>query len=436
MGTRVEQRSTAGRKAPSSKGKTKAPSAKVRANGTAKLSRKLKIIAPPIRPDAKFQAAGATEINKLSLGEVDKNATPWSPEVRAMLVKYGAGDVLDFNRPIERLLTQAATIDQIFSAAYKSDSGLFQGLIEKDARRTVFMLEGLLKLYAKELGNKGEALLANVKGLEDNLGNISLQAELLKVAKEAKLPGTVIDELNRRNDKQRLDTEDFVVELAQTDAKGRTELIGQVIKTVVDHQNDFRSYEGDRRHALERLAKHMRALATDDYDMTQPATGNHELRRQIRWLPVDIEGLNGLVQLSTEKNPVDAYKSMLDTDLAKSKYVNLPGPAREPEAIQVSKSLYTKMMDVVLKLGAIKDHYEPLALLADLYVEMGLSPSVTAARLKLDPLLDPQNSEQDYQNQATAVFDEMRKNDLFGAMAKEYEDAAASLDVADWSSKR
>src|SRR5256885_14509446 len=82
------------------------------------------------------------------------------------------------------------------------------------------------------------------------------------------------------------------------------------------------------------------------------------------------------------------------------------------------------MMDWVLKRGEIKDGYEPLALLSDLYVQKGLAPSVHKAREMLDPKLDPKHSERDFQAEAKAVFDDLRQHDLFGAMSREYQAAA------------
>jgi hypothetical protein len=268
----------------------------------------------------------------------------------------------------------------------------------------------------------------NVKMLEDSLGNISLNHQLVDKAKAAKLPGPVIDKLMEQKDEQKATYERFVEDHARPKRLGRSPLIQQVIETLVKHQGNFHGYHHDRRNLFERLSKIMHKIATDPYDMTQPASGIHELRRNIRWLPIDIEALNGLVVLDDTKNPVAAYEPMLDTDLAKSKFVNLPGPAREPEPLHVSKSLYTAMMDSVLKLGEIKDKYEPLALISDLYVKMGLAKNVHAARDMLDPLLDPKETERDYQGEAKVVYDALRKHDLFGAMSREYADAAEAAD--------
>jgi hypothetical protein len=384
--------------------------------------------AAPAAPAAKFEAATPAPVQPLSLSDVKKDGTAWSSDVGALLDKYGATDDLKFSRPIERVLVQVATIDRFFIESAHGESGLVKGLVEKDARRWVFMLEGFLRLYAPELGHSGEKALANVKMLEDSLGNISLNSELVDKAKAAKLPGSVIDNLQERKDAQKAQYEEFVEGYARPNKQGSSPLIRQVIDTLVKHQGDFHGYQHDRRNLFERLSKIMHEIATDKYDMTKPAAGIHELRRNIRWLTIDIEALNGLVVLDDTKNPVAAYKPMLDTDLAKSKFVNLPGPAREPEALHVSKSLYTAMIDSVLKLGAIKDKYEPLALISELYVQMGLAKDVHAARAVIDPLLDPKETERDYQGEAKVVFDAIRKNDLFGAMSREYADAAAAAD--------
>jgi hypothetical protein len=404
---------------------TKAPKAKK----TPKVARPAKASAPkPGAAAAPFQPAGTAPAAKLTLNDVSKDRTPWVGDVGALLKKYGAAGDLKFSRPIERILVQTAAIDKMFTDSARGPAGLVQGLVDRDARRTVFMLEGFLRLYAKELGNKGEKALTNVKTLEDNLGNISLHNELLKTATGAQLPGTIIDALAEEKDSQKVEYEDFIEGWVRPDREDRSPLIAEVITTLVDHQEEFHGYEHDRRNTFERLGKMMHHLAEDPFDMNQPVTGIHELRRHIRWLPVDIEALNGLVVLDEKLNPLDAYKPILKTDLAKSKFVNLPPPSREPEPLHVSKSLYTAMMDAVLKLGSIKDKYEPLTLIGDLYVKQGLAADVHEARTMLDPLIDPSETERDYQKEAAAVYEDLRKKGLFAAMAKEYDAAAANAD--------
>jgi hypothetical protein len=395
---------------------------------------KAPVAAAPAALAEKFEAATPAPVQPLSLSDVKKDGTAWASDVGALLKKYGATDALKFSRPIERVLVQVATIDRFFAECATGESGLIKGLVEKDARRWVFMLEGFLRLYEPELGHRGKLALMNVKLLEDSLGNISLNNELVDKARAAKLPGPVVDKLQEQKDEQKATYERFVEDHARPKRLGRSPLIQQVIDALVKHQGNFHGYHHDRRNLFERLSKIMHKLGTDDYDMTQPAAGIHELRRNIRWLPIDIEALNGLVVLDDTKNPVAAYKPMLQaigdgpTDLVKPRFVTLPAPTREPEPLHVSKSLYTAMMDSVLKLGAIKDKYEPLALLSELYVKMGLAKDVHAARDKLDPLLDPKETERDYQGEAKVVYDALRKNDLFGAMSREYADAAEAAD--------
>jgi hypothetical protein len=414
---------------------TKAPKQKKKAAKLAKAGSKPspKSAAPAAKaqPAAQFTPAAPPPVAPLTLHEVKKDHTAWMPGVGAMLKKYGAADDLNFSRPIERILNQAAVIDNMFVAQANGSDGLVQGLVKVDARRTVFMLEGFLRLYGKELGNKGAKALENVKTLEDNLGNYGLHDELLQQATDAKLPGSIIDALEEGKQKQHSQYEKFVESMVRPDDKGRSPLIAQVIDALVAHQDDFHGYEHDRRNTFERLGKLMHHLQDDKFDMTQPVTGIHELRRHIRWLPVDIEALNGLVVLDDKINPVPAYQAAMKTSLtpdgkplAESKFVNLPAPTREPDALHVSKSLYTATMDLVLKLGAIKDHYEPLTLIADLYVKQGLAKDVSQARAMLDPLLDPKETERDYQQQAQALYTEFHQNNLFGAMASEYDAAA------------
>jgi hypothetical protein len=73
--------------------------------------------------------------------------------------------------------------------------------------------------------------------------------------------------------------------------------------------------------------------------------GLHELRRQLRWLPIFAVSLDGLVITSDEHNPVKEYRALASSAVAESPYARLPEPIREDRPIAISRSLFLAAID-------------------------------------------------------------------------------------------
>lgn len=355
-------------------------------------------------------------------GAEKPRSSAFNPRVDALLSKYGIRHD-KYNRGQERLLLAVATVDDLIANA-PAEEPLATTLVGHDARRVVFLLEGLFRMYDGKQSESFAALTDRIKALEDNLGDSVLYPGLIKIAEESKLPDEVLGALKEKKAAQDASTEAVVAKDWSCDAKGRVPAIADIVREVVNA--DIGNYEHDRRFFLKKIAKELRDIDLSSYDLTQPETGIHELRRDLRWIPVYVEAGAGLIQLDEKRNPVPELESILSTPLANDKYVQLPPPGDERQPVAVSKSLYTALMKTILDLGETKGRYEPLALIADLYVELGLAKSVPEARAKVDALVAPQEPESLYRKEAADAVGELKRHNLLENLAQELERAVDS----------
>lgn len=343
------------------------------------------------------------------------------PQVAALLTAHGVkGKVA---RPLERVLVHAAKIHGIVSSE-RDPAALLNKVMAGDLRRYVFLLEGIAKLYSKR---HDEALpaLASAKLLEDSLGAVSATRTNLAYARQVGAPTEVLAHLESKESAAVQALEKLLADAWMPDKQGRVPALHQLLTGWGEAKWD--GYAADKKAVRKELVRRLEKLSETSYDMDDLQGGIHELRRQLRWFPIYAESVNGLVQLDDTRNPVRAYARLLATDLASSKYLQLPDDSREVGPLVVSKSLYTALMQLTLDLGALKDAGEPLEELWHAYVETGRASNLDDARAQVTALVgrDAQGAlkaeilERDIHAQAHRLYGEMKANRLVESIVAE-----------------
>jgi hypothetical protein len=332
------------------------------------------------------------------------------PEVKALLAQHGVKDPVD--RPFERVLVHAAKIDALFRSEKDPDK-LLDLAMGKDIRRHVFLLEGIAKLYGKIHKAPAEAVHAQSKKLEDQLGVVSLTRSNLEMARKVGADPKAIAALEGDKERARAALRDLIVAEWMPDAKGRI----PAMTTIVDlwGEADWKSSDKDIKSVRKELSRRLEKLENTPHDMDILEDGIHELRRQLRWFPIYAESLNGVFQLNDAINPVPAYEKFLALPIASSKYTSLPGSEREQSPIQLSKSVYCALMQTILDLGGIKDSGEAIHFLREAYVRVGLAPDDHAAEKLVDPLFartEGTMAEAEIHATAHALYNDLKKHGL------------------------
>ena len=335
------------------------------------------------------------------------------PAVAVLLQRYGADGVA--SRPLERVLVHAAKVHDILSSEPDVDK-LIDKVMAADLRRHVFLLEGIGKVYERRLDEAADAGVS-AKELEDALGGLSATRTNLAYAVHTKAPPAVLAHLVKAEKDAMRDLKTLLVEQWMPDKRGRIPALAEMIEELGDAK--WGSYADDKKYLRGELVRRLAKVSDTDFDMGQLETGIHELRRQLRWFPIYAEAVNGLIQLDVTKNPVAAYEPMLQVKLATSKYVDLPDDGREVDAIRVSKSLYTALMQLTLDLGGVKDAGEPVEALFEAFVATKHAKNHEEAREKVFKLIGSDQIDHDVHDGAHKLYVEMKKNKLVEKLAEQ-----------------
>jgi len=115
------------------------------------------------------------------------------------------------------------------------------------------------------------------------------------------------------------------------------------------------SEKADARAWRKTLASMCRKVAAMDLDMDNLEEGLHELRRQVRWIPITMISLDGLVQLDPSFDPIASLAALKSDPIAESEFGKLKSSPHERMTIEASQSLYLELSRVIKAMGKVKD---------------------------------------------------------------------------------
>jgi hypothetical protein len=400
-----------------SKGELSALRKEMESPGAAGAARKAEAFAPRAGVGG---AAGANRFALQALFDAKPTKTADAPlpkNVQHMVDVYFK-ETPDIGRPLERLMGCVAQLHTLLNSETKVDK-LVDELCGHDARRNVFQLEGFLKLYKGHLSKDVETSLSVVKELEDALGNYTVRRDIRKSAEDKGAPAAVVKHLKTQEKAGRQELERLVEKEWMPQGKhDRSPALKDILRSLADEK--WGSYGEDMKYIRSRMSDHLHKVDTTHYDMRQLDSGIHELRRNMRWIPLYIEALGGVVQLSEAKNPVAELRQTLDTPMAQHKNAQLPQSDREEDPIRISKSVYVGFLQAVEDLGQVKDRGEVMEILSHAYVEAGVSKNENDARAAVARLLGKKPADFDLTDDAKKIYDGMRATGLLNAMRKEF----------------
>jgi hypothetical protein len=246
-----------------------------------------------------------------------------------------------------------------------ASDALIDSLIAGDARSELFRMESLLRLYRHKFPNLTEHL-QRVKSIEDGLGEYAYAVDSLNFAKDK------FKKENRADGPDSSapsDQEKILDGLERKRAAARSVLATLLEKSALtgDLQSlrsqvspRFRGWGTvkDTPFVKRELQQTLKKVRDANYDFTRLEDGIHELRRQLRWFPMTIDGLDGMIVVRDDppgKCPVPALEALAGTSAARHKYANpaLRFPASHPCAI--SCCLLWQVSKTIRDLGHLKD---------------------------------------------------------------------------------
>jgi hypothetical protein len=241
-------------------------------------------------------------------------------------------------------------------------------LLEDKARNQFFRLESLLRLYKRAFPDF-EKYLAAVKEMEDGIGEYSYSVDSLKFAE---------DEFKKENQRtaassSRLADQQKILEgLRKKKAAARvvfTKLVDRstlsadlaALRSELDSNLTGWPARRDLEYVNGELVRMLKDVKDSRYNFNELEDGIHEFRRQLRWFPMMIDSLDGLILLRDDPKgacPIPAFESLAGTRAATHRYANPPlsYPASHP--CTISRCLLWPVVKTVDEIGRLKDEAE------------------------------------------------------------------------------
>ena len=223
-------------------------------------------------------------------------------------------------------------------------------LISANARDELFRLESLLRLYRGKFSDL-EKHFDVVKEMEDGLGAFEYAKESLKFARDKRASEQALAGLRSKEESART----VAVKLLQQSALNSD--LPKLRASVVAHFNGWNASK-DLGYVKEELYKMLAKVKDGRLDFNKLEDGIHEFRRQVRWFPLTLDALDGMIVVRDDAPgacPVKSLELLAGTPIAKNKYANPGSHFPAPKPCEVSRCLMWEIARTVRDVGRIKD---------------------------------------------------------------------------------
>jgi hypothetical protein len=271
-------------------------------------------------------------------------------------------------------------------------AALADALIDGKARQQLFRLESLLRLYVRAHPGFDKYRL-QVKLLEDGLGIYTFADDALSYARDK----FAQDNKARPPDAARTREQERVLESLRTQRTDARAAFAKIVakSTLAADLPKLRSLVVSRfagwnaskeigyvKGELQRMLGNVRD-GRFNFNELEGSNGIHEFRRRLRWFPIAIDSLDGLVLLRDDPPggcPVSALESLAGSAAAKHRYSNPALKYPATRSCSISRCLLWQVVKTTNDLGRIKDEAlgnESIARALDNDIYGAVSPSVT-----------------------------------------------------------
>lgn len=246
--------------------------------------------------------------------------------------------------------------DLLLQSSKEKNAGLY--LYSNDARTTIFMLEGLAKLYAG-LHNKKRftKIKEDCKLLEDALGAIDYYDSFAKeFVTNAAIPADVTDYIQgqAREKIQRLN--DLLAQRSWTGENAeRIKKIRKKLKNA-DWLQDDKEVKAIAGFYKESIKEIKTFIAETNCRFTEIELQVHSMRRKLRWLSIYPKALQGVIQLTESNNGDESLQKYLTADIINSPFNKMPDAADNRYFLMLEKNYFLALSWMISSLGKLKDN--------------------------------------------------------------------------------
>ncbi len=320
------------------------------------------------------------------------------------------------SRSFERFLLHAGRLHDALSGP-GLEAMLHDPKAAEDVRKHLFMLEGLVRFY-EDRGPKSkmESALADIKALEDALGAFGYACDMKAAGDRIDdLADAARDALAHGVARAQEQLTRLVDDGWRPDGEGRVPRVNDLVDTFA--RIDFGGPKEDRAFVRERLEDMADKLAGKALDMGDLEGGIHELRRRLRWIPITLIALDGLVALDEDAG--GPFAALKDAPVAQTPFARLPAPAGvDQERLTLAWPMFLALSQAIGDLGKIKDRGQVIEGIADALVDAGV-PEAQARERAEAHLGDPGGMAAVHED-AARLYQDLKDSGLFDALARAF----------------
>jgi hypothetical protein len=279
-----------------------------------------------------------------------------------------------------------------------------------ELRRNVFIVEGWARLYSP-IAREANVIEEMFRELEDLLGAVAATQSNLNFAINEKAPPKVINILREEHDRKCQELLALLASRFAPDSEGRIPRVARAVTML--RETHFDDYDADREAVKNELVRSLEKIAATRYDMNELQSGIHELRRNLRWFPIFMESLDGLIEVDEIDNTEHDGRAP-DTSAPKPLQVlTRPNAAREAHTFRVPQDLHAKLMQIQIDLGKLKDVGEPMERLMQAY----RTADIKDPRASVVMLVGGESKMEEIHARAEEVYQDMRQSRLIERIA-------------------
>lgn len=246
--------------------------------------------------------------------------------------------------------------DLLSQSGKERNAALF--LYNNDARTTIFMLEGLSKLYAGLHNKKRFTKLKNeFKLLEDALGNIDYYDSYAKEFNSIPaIPAEITNYMLGQTREKLQHLNDLLMQRSWVGENGdRIKKIRKKLKNAnwLKDDKEVIAITGFYKQTIRDINQF---FAESKGEFTEIELQVHSLRRKLRWLSIYPRSLQGLIQLTENSFHDDHLVKYLTADIINSPYNKMPDAGNNRYFLMLGKNYFLALSWMIDALGKLKDN--------------------------------------------------------------------------------
>lgn len=232
-----------------------------------------------------------------------------------------------------------------------------QKMLEIDLRATFMRIQSIIRLYRDyfkndhDSANRLEIIAKQAKSLEDNLGTL---ADIVKLPSILEQTQASPDFIEFAKVKANRSVPQFITYLKQTGW-------GPELTTLKDMEKNLSKIiwpshpDKDRDVVFSQIADEARDIVGRKYPLNDLDKGIHQLRKDLRWILLEIQSTNGLIIRDDSSCPINSYQSLVTSPVATSKYGVLPESPQESSSCKLAGCVYLAVVTHNGNIAEVKD---------------------------------------------------------------------------------